>query len=377
MPRPAKLWRKTGRAGWWATIAGKQVCFGEDRKEAEVAFHRAKARAGPIRRGARVRVDVAVDRYIDEARERISPKTLAGYRESLQAWIDHHGNMACDALTAEHLKAWLKNPAWNRSTRRTRGGAVKSWAKWCVREKILDADPFVSIRLPGVDRRKPPAPGELDAILAAANAEFRDFLTVCVEVGCRPGEARTLTAARIDVVRSTAMVTGKTGERLVGLSGKALAVLVPLMAKYPEGPVLRTGRGNPWSENAYQRRMREIRGRLGLGPVVVYHARHAYWARATKAGVGDIAVAKQLGHSDLRMLAKVYSEADHQIMAEAARKASGEVPAPAPVGTTSGPGAARRRPRRRIRPGRRPRRRRGAGSTGRLASGDSAGAGPT
>jgi integrase len=40
--------------------------------------------------------------------------------------------------------------------------------------------------------------------------------------------------------------------------------------------------------------------------------------------VGDVAIAMQMGHSDLKMIAKHYAHADHEIMRETARKAAGE-----------------------------------------------------
>jgi integrase len=333
MPRPAKLWRRKGREGWWATVAGKQVCFGADREEANEAFHAAKAEHAARAKGqgrskpsGRVLVAVAIDRYLDAVHESIKPKTFEIYRSALQHWSDRYGRMTLDAMTADHFRAWLKRPGWSKSTQSVYGAAVKTFVKWSVREKLLAADPFANVRLPGYRPRKGAEPGAIEAVMSASNAAFRDFLVVCLETGCRPGEVRTLTADSIDWDRNTAIVSGKTGERLIGLSAKALGVLRAYAEKYPEGPVLRTQTGLPWTEANLKKCLQVARDKVGLkkGQVVLYHCRHAFWTRATKAGVSDVAVSKQLGHTDLRMLTKVYSHADHQIMAETARKAGGE-----------------------------------------------------
>lgn len=193
-----------------------------------------------------------------------------------------------------------------------------------MRERLIAVNPFREVRLPSIKGRKAAPEGELERFLAAAMPAFRDFLALLVEIGCRPGELATLEASKIDQGRSTAIVTGKTGERLVGLSGLAIRLLEPLIAKHPSGPVLRTPRGRPWTEANIKSHTRDLRRRTGIVGVVPYHGRHAFWSRAHKVGVSDVAIAKQLGHSDLRMLARTYSHADHEIMRETARKASGE-----------------------------------------------------
>lgn len=330
MPRPAKLWRRQGREGWWATVEGRQVCFGEDHAEALRAFHAAKS--ATVEQGTRcdgrVVVAVAVDRYLAEIREHLSPKSYRPYTSALKHWTRRYGRLRLEALTSEHLRGWVAHSGWNRdrrtwgdTTRHGYGRIVQIWARWCGRTYRLPY-PFEGVRLPAARVRRPAPDGALEAVLDAATPEFRDFLVVCLETGCRPGEIRTLEASRIDLERSTAEVVGKTGPRLVGLSERALAVLSPLCSLNPTGPVLRNEHGNPWTEPLLFARMDQARDRAGVSGVVAYHTRHAFWGRALKAGVDSVAISRQLGHSNLRMLHRVYAHADHEIMASVAQRAS-------------------------------------------------------
>jgi integrase len=231
--------------------------------------------------------------------------------------------MALAALEPDHLRTWLRRGEWGDSTRHHYGSVVKIWARWCS-DTYKVPYPFGRVHLPPITSRKAAPDGALEAILRASSPQYRDFLTVLIETGCRPGEVRTLEAPRISLETHTAEVDGKTGPRLVGLSRKALDVLGPLCRRWPEGPVLRDERGRPWSENRLWARMDQARKKSGVTGVVAYHARHDFWGRAKKNRVGDVEIAKQLGHANLRMLARVYAHADREIMASVARRASGE-----------------------------------------------------
>ncbi|MDE3132269.1 MAG: tyrosine-type recombinase/integrase, partial [Acidobacteriota bacterium] len=312
---------------------GVQRCFGEDHAAALREFHGAKA-IPTQRAGSPCLVAVAVDRYLDEVSRRAKPATLRNYQHALQLWVDAVGRRDVGSLVAEDLERWLDRPAWCGSSRHAYGTAVKTWANWCRRKKILISTPFADVRLPPIARRAPAPDGALERLLNAASPEFRAWLVVLIETGCRPGELCELAAVDVAWEDHTAEVDGKTGRRLIGLSERALDVLRPLAARHSTGPLLRTPRGKRWTSANIRSTVKILRARPGnevLQDVVPYHARHAFWARANKAGVSDLAVAKQLGHADLSMLARVYSHADHEIMRETAQRASAApTAAPAP-----------------------------------------------
>ncbi|CEF48267.1 unnamed protein product [uncultured bacterium] len=322
MPRKAGIWTRADRPGWWATIGGRQIHLGLDHDAALKQFHRLKAADRTPAPSPSLRVAVLVDRYLLEAKAKVKPLTYDRYLQFLQYWVNHAGRLMIGRLEATHLEAWLaRNPAWNTSTQHLAVGIVRGWARWCMRHRYLAANPFLDVARPKMLRRRPPEPGALEAAMAAIlSPEFKGFAVVLYETGCRPGEIRSLEAKAIDWGRSTAIVDGKTGPRLVGLTPWALAVLETWAEIHPEGPLLRNSRGDPWSASAIQVQMKRASIRAGKGRCCPYSFRHAFWARAVKSGVDSVQIAKQLGHTDTRMLIKVYAEVDHQMMREAVAK---------------------------------------------------------
>src|SRR4029077_11136430 len=105
---------------------------------------------------------------------------------------------------------------WNSSTRCSVVGVLKAWGLWLEREGYAEVSPFRHLRRPPMQSRKPPPPGALEATIAALTGAAHDFAVVLYDTGCRPGELISLEAPRIDPERSTALVAGKGGRRLVG-----------------------------------------------------------------------------------------------------------------------------------------------------------------
>src|SRR5271168_3684369 len=90
MPRPAKLWRRTGHEGWWSTIGGKKVNLGLDRGEAEKRFHQLKAAGktavGKLTEPSAFTVATLVNRYLADAATRVAGNTLDQYHWNLSRW---------------------------------------------------------------------------------------------------------------------------------------------------------------------------------------------------------------------------------------------------------------------------------------------------
>lgn len=317
MGRPGKIWRRNDRPSWYATINGRQVNLGTDHAEAVREYHRLRARAAPP--SGRATTAESVDRYLEHAEPQVEPTTFTLYRYYLQSWCDHAGGIRATAIEPRHVQGWMeRHPGWNSSTRHLAITVVKLWSRWA-----MDPDPLRRVKRPKMGRRQPPQPGALEAVLAAfPSQQARDIGVVLYETGCRPGEIRTLEASGVAWERSTAIVRGKTGPRLIGLSPRALDVLRRNAALHPTGPVLRSTRGVPWTGAAIHGQFRRAARRLGVGAVHAYHCRHAFWARAIKAGADSLGVAKQLGHSSLNMLDKHYAHTDHEIMRSIAARAS-------------------------------------------------------
>jgi integrase/recombinase XerC len=324
MPRPPKLWRRKGRPGWYATLDGRQVNLGDSRAEAEREFHRRKALQQSVP-PSKATIGRLVAGYLAWAEPRVKPKTFANYRSYLQSWVNSAGSLQAHRLKPAHVQGWLDAHEWNGSTTHLALTILRLWAAWCD-ERGHDLSPAVrKVKKPPMGRRPAVSAEDLQAVLAAiVQPQFRDYATVLLDVGCRPGELSSLDAASIDWATSTATVRGKTGPRLVGLTPRALEILRRQAILHPAGPVFLNSRGNPWTKESIDSQFARACRRAGIKGIVSYHARHAFWARANKAGLSDIVIAKQLGHANLNMLARHYAAVDPEMLRDAARKASPE-----------------------------------------------------
>lgn len=335
--RPAKLWQRKGRPGWFATIDGKQEQFGLDFDEALEAFRDRKASNRPVER-SRMSVDDLVDEYLKASATEVAETTQGNYAWYLQQWVDFAGDRIAADLKPLDLTAWCKTKSgrtkidpetkeivsirdWNAGTRRAAIEIVRRWSRWCVSQGYLARDPLAGAKLPRIKPRDAAAAGAIDAFLSKITSPaLRDIATVLLDTGARPGEIRTLTAGQIDWVASSAVVRGKMGGRVISLTERSRTILLAATKRYAEGPLLRTRHGNPWESSTLNREYREICERAGV-KVVPYHARHDLYRRASKAGVDGVIIAAQLGHKNLRMLVSTYAHVQADQTKEAVEKA--------------------------------------------------------
>ena len=325
MGRKSAMWLRESHGAWYCTLRGKQVRLHEDKQEAEKIFYRLMLdkQPGKIIR-SRETVEQLVDIYLDDAKTRLKPVTFERYRGRLQDFCNYAGKIVAEDLKPIHVTNWIgKHPTWNANTRSLAITIVKIWSRWCKRQGCLNRDPFGDISRPSITRRKPPPKGAMDQAFDGIRCkEFRDFLTLSLMLGTRPGELRTLTASRIDLEAGVAIVEGKTGQRRVMIPDNARAILETQMKRWPDGPIMRNTKGNPWRDNAISAQMLRARQRTGLEGVVTYHARGAFATRAIKNGVPSLLVSKLLGHSDPRIVAKFYEQLDDGDLKQAAEQAS-------------------------------------------------------
>jgi integrase len=317
MPRKASIWTRKGRTGWYATINGRQIPLGDDRKEAERLFHELKAAGRPVPRSS-LTVGTLVDQYLDAIRSEVRETTWANYRWYLLRWYRHAGDKRAAAVKPYDVREWLatecprrvgdKNrKGWTTSTRHVAVSIVRQWSAWCQREGHLDTDPLVGVKRPPCKTREAAPPADLERFIAAIDDDrLRDYCLLLLDTGCRPGEIQSLEASQVDWDNSSATVRGKTGLRTVSLTSRAVEILRRLAAIHSSGPLLRNESGKAWTRDTSHYRFVRLNKLLGT-LICAYHFRHDFFRRASKAGVDSLTIAAQLGHKNLNMLHKTYA----------------------------------------------------------------------
>ncbi|MCE3250368.1 MAG: hypothetical protein K0R41_4193, partial [Geminicoccaceae bacterium] len=104
-------------------------------------------------------------------------------------------------------------------------------------------------------------------------------------------------------------ISGKTGGREIHLPPAPLALLRKLASgKRPDGYLLTTSEGGPWTKSLHTRRFAAAVARAGLDPDTTFYAlRHTWISRALVAGVPTKAVADHTGTS-IAMIQRYYAK---------------------------------------------------------------------
>jgi integrase len=328
MPRPAKPWYRAQKNSWYATIGGSVVSLGvqgrANRKAALATWYRLMAdektqpveSAEPTERIQANSVTIAsiATAFLDDARSRLKPNTLIWYERSVEGLAKTFGTTTVDSLSVEAVERWLRTSGWGDTTQNHVIGVLNVFFAWCVRRRLIPANPLSGIA-------KPPRRSRGDEaiitredhvlLLEAATPPFHNVLVILHATGARPSEVLAITAENFDptggLVRLKEHKTAHHGKRrIIYLSPDANNLLTSLREKYPSGPLLRNRRGQPWVKDSIVLAMRRLRKKTGIRATAYYY-RHTFATDALAAGVPDAQVAELLGHASTTMLHRHYS----------------------------------------------------------------------
>jgi integrase len=332
MARQPKPWRRKSKGGdWFAQLSGRQVWLapaGATKHAAQDSLDRIKvARQEPATAGMGDHtVSEVHDHYLSAYRESVAAGDRTEKSCTLAHWFllsasESFGTIRVSMLTENHVLSWLnKHKTWHNSTRRGAIRNVKAAFRYAKTTKIIKENPIAEMKSPPmVLREKIPTEAQAQAVLAAARQPFRDFLFALLETGCRPGEARGLSADQINLKAGTWTVKNKTRGttgiqmRTIYLTDELVGICRRLAAQYPEGPIFRSPTGRAWTRQSISRCLRAIRGELGYGAEVVsYACRHRFATQALVKEVPVATVATLLGHRGTEMVMRVYSMLKHE-----------------------------------------------------------------
>jgi integrase len=357
MARTPTVWRRSGEKGaWYTTVRGRKIRLAPataTKRQATEMLGKVLAReaaqgnrAGPVPADPAVRdcVNLYLADRLEAARVgAIAESTASDYHYCLAPFASDMGHLRAAELSPAAAEAWVRaraegaanasGLAWGESRRAKAAHLIASCFRFCVRSGVLARSPVEGMRRPRqATRQAIPTGAAVERLLIEATPRFRDFLLALRLTGCRPGEAAGVTAADVDLEAGTWSVVnktrGKTGRprRTVYLSPAALDLTRRLVAKHPDGAILRNERGQPWTPKAWGRQFRVLRKRVGLGPeTVAYGLRHLYCTDLAENGVPLQTAAELMGHTDTKMIMSVYSKlrtrTEH--LREAAGKAAG------------------------------------------------------
>lgn len=233
------------------------------------------------------------------AARRLSPRTLAGYRQHISSLIEACGGVPGEA---EPIEAFLADLNVSRNTQRNYHRTLAAFYAFRTRRSRLP-NPMELIEAPRKERTvKPiPTPDQVRRMFAAAKT-VRDviMLTLVFDTGCRVGELIHMTVGDIhgDLLRIPR--EGKTGERWVPVPPELPRLL--RQAGITRGPLVASLKtGNPLSVVGAERAYQRVALAAGLPENLRSpHSARRYAATQVNRKRGITAAMILLGHRDPR-----------------------------------------------------------------------------
>lgn len=250
-------------------------------------------------------------------------KTLQWCRRWHAEVVARLGGRRVDAVTVDVLEDAARVETWSRSTRR---GFIDV-ALACL--KLANWEPDRKLKKPrkaSAGAKKVITEAQHLQILGRSQGDFREYVRVLWELGCRPGELAQVTVELVNWRESIAVLTDHktahaTGRpRTLYFTDRAIQVLNEQKKKYGSGLLFRDANGKAFGDQVVVKRFLRIAGSLGFA-VTAYSYRHTFITRALLAGIPSAQVAEMTGTS-IAMIARNYGhlEARPGLMREVVNK---------------------------------------------------------
>lgn len=291
-------------SSWYLQLGKKQINLGKDETLAWKKYHEIMAGLRDVAADSCANDSCVhiIDEFLEWTQNNREASTYNWYLRILESFAESIGNLKVSELKPYHVTRWQSGHHAIRCVQRA--------FNWAVKMGHIERSPVAYMEKPALTPRDTIITPKQFTLLynKIKDQEFRDFVTVLWETGCRPKEIRIVEARH--VVNQTWVFEvkeskGKRKRRIVHLTPNALAITVRRMQLYPTGPLFLNKKGNPWTKNAIGLRFDKLSKKLDF-PVTAYVFRHSWATLALKRGVDPVTVATLMGHSDTRMLERVY-----------------------------------------------------------------------
>jgi integrase len=319
--------------------------------------HVARRDRGEVRNGPYT-VRESVEEYLAWLQGHRKTGYDAGHRVRTHI-VPHLGDIQCDRLTTAEIQRWLRDLAASPARLRSKKDAKKPNLRGldkadheAIRRRRASANRTLTVLKAALNRAwregKIPADGawrrvepfeEVDAarvryltvaeakrLLNACKPDFRRLAQAALVTGARYGELTALRTSDFNPDSGTIHVrTSKSGKgRHVVLNDEGLALFMSLAAgKSRDTVLLMRADGSPWKPAHQARRMTEACRRANIASPASFHVlRHTWASLAVMAGCPLMVVARNLGHTDTRMVEKHYGHLAPSYVADAIRAAA-------------------------------------------------------
>ena len=253
-----EMYKRKWNDSWYVQIGRKQHNLGRDEKAAKLNLAKLIAEKRPPALDAPV--VTLFDRFLDWCKVNRSPRSHEFYQDAINSFRQSIGNrLTVDDLRPYHVTTWLdvRYATASNTYKNNLIRGVQRPFNWAVKEQYIDRNPIKGIEKPQQTPRQVFIDKTQWKVLLkkVPDEEFRDYLTILWESGCRPQEARKLEArtmhgsrAIFDLVDSK----GKKKRRTIYFNATAMKIIERLMKEHPIGPLLLNTKGKRVDERCRQ-----------------------------------------------------------------------------------------------------------------------------
>ena len=303
--------------------------------------HSAAGKHGPLT------VEDVMDNYL--AFLATNRKSVQDTRYRVEAFIlPDLGKIEVERLTTEQLRDWhaalaaLPSRAWTKSPRTAkdqegvrqrrssanrvliilRAALSRAWREGKISSDAAwrRVEPFKGVN---VARLRYLTVAEAQRLINGCLPDFRLLVEAALQTGCRLGELVRIEARDFNEdVGTLAIRRSKSGKvRHVMLTEEGVALFSRLAAGRPGNALLlRKADGTTWGHGQQFDRMADACRRGNISPPISFHGlRHTYASLAIMSGAPLLAVARNLGHQDTKMIEAHYGHLSQSYMAESIR----------------------------------------------------------
>ena len=280
---------RNGKTRFYASVNGEQVQLGPKKGAAEKQL-KELLNGRPKQIGPNPRVEELIDKFLTWSAKNNEPGTYAWYKlhlDHFKAFLPSGLHLA--QLKRFHLTNWLSEryPGTSANYRNGAGRCAKRAIQWCEDEQLIEVrSPLAKAKLPEPERRELTIDEtQWQALLKLLENrwghnydDFRDFLTVIWETGCRPYEARIVEAKFFDRANRcwrfpTKLSKGKKSPAYRISDGRSVRDHRAAGVEAPRGTSLSAREGRPVGEECHSVQVPAAEGQVGFaGAMQLYVA---------------------------------------------------------------------------------------------------------
>ena len=291
-------------------------------------------------------LEAAKNRYLNRKRsDGKTENTIRTYREVIELLIDEVGqNTLLDAVRSSEVRQFIRDTSLAKATQRKRFNQLKTFFRWCRKEKLLKENPLKQVEAPEKPDKLPKAitGEELKEVCEAVRDDYAakrikghvqqgglvwriPLFKFAYYTGMRGSEIARLRWEHIDFDKGLIYIREQKNrkEQTIPLNSKAREVLEDVERKDPDDYVFQSPsfdgkeRNPKWFRENVSDAFREARKDAGLREELSLHSlRHGFCTALAEAGKSAVVIKEAARHADISTSMRYVHMANEQLKSD-------------------------------------------------------------